>query len=353
MNKTTPTVTAKSAFQALAAAGYPRGFVSRLLPDWWDNALFKTSTGAIEFAAILKQRLGLSVSFAADGELQVAPCDRRTRYKKRASTAEADLQVCASLGLALGRLALFCGPDVVPDLPTDPLKVAKRILANTKDRAVTLPALLDYCWSQGIPVLFLKEIPRGSRRMAGMALKIGQRPVIVLGFQSNQCARQLFVLAHELAHICLSHVDAGSVVIDEGLAAITDVMEEVGDASIDDEEAQADAFALSLLRHGLEKLPNDQDRYSSPAELASRSLSLSKTINVDAGHIILSYARTHDNWLFANQALAYLPGQKDAMALIQKFFLSHCKVSRLTEENANYLLRMQGFHERDPLLAGQ
>ena len=81
MNKNSPTVTVKSAYDALGAAGFPKSFVTRLLPDWWDNALFKTSTGAIEFASILKQRLGLDVGFAENGELQVLAPDRRARYK--------------------------------------------------------------------------------------------------------------------------------------------------------------------------------------------------------------------------------------------------------------------------------
>ncbi|WP_457322146.1 hypothetical protein, partial [Stenotrophomonas sp. P5_B8] len=106
MNKNTPTVTVKSAYHALGEAGYPKSFVSRLLPDWWDNALFKTSSGAIEFASILKQRLGLDVRFGDSGELEVLASNRPARYKKRAATLVSELQVCSSLGMALGKLAL-------------------------------------------------------------------------------------------------------------------------------------------------------------------------------------------------------------------------------------------------------
>ena len=56
-------ITVKSTFERLQAAGYPRAYVTKLLPDWWDNSLFKTSAGAFQLALILKQRLGLDVSF--------------------------------------------------------------------------------------------------------------------------------------------------------------------------------------------------------------------------------------------------------------------------------------------------
>lgn len=343
MNKNTPTVTVKSAYHALDAAGFPKSFVSRLLPDWWDNALFKTSSGAIEFASILKQRLGVDVRFAENGELEVLATDGRARYKKRATTQNRELQACSTLGVALGKLALFCMPVVKPNLPKDPAQAVGQVRALSKSNAITFASLLDFCWSQGVPVLFLKDLPRGSKRIAGMALQTERRPVIVLGFQSSQNARQLFILAHELAHICLGHVEKNEALIDECIDAITDSIEGETSGPSDDEERQADVFALALLRNGADNLPLGKGRFFSPAELAAEAVRMGQRLQVDPGHIILTYARDYNDWLMANQALGYFPDQSNAVALIKQRFISNCNVNNLSDDNRNYLLSMQGF----------
>lgn len=343
MNKNTPTVTVKSAYAALGAAGFPKSFVTRLLPDWWDNALFKTSTGAIEFASILKQRLGLDVGFAESGELEVLAPDRRARYKKRAATLESELQVCSNLGVAMGKLALFCMEQPAQHLPNDPLMLAKMVRAGSETKDISFQALLDFCWNQGVPVLFLKDLPRGSKRITGMALRIDGSPVIVLGYQSNQNAKQLFVLAHELAHMCLGHVDSAGVLIDEGIDAITESIEGADGTLADAEERQADEFALTLLRNGHLRLPQSKQSPASPAELTMDAVSRGRDLGIDPGHIILSYAREHDDWLFGHQALGYLPDQKSALELLHDRFLKNCHVDRLSDDNRAYLLSMQGF----------
>lgn len=343
MNKNAPTVTVKSAYAALGAAGFPKSFVTRLLPDWWDNALFKTSTGAIEFASILKQRLGLDVGFAESGELEVLAPDRRARYKKRTATLESELQVCSNLGVAMGKLALFCVEQPAQHLPSDPLMLGKMVRAGSGTNDISFQALLDFCWNQGVPVLFLKDLPKGSKRITGMALRIDGSPVIVLGYQSNQNAKQLFVLAHELAHVCLGHVDLAGVLIDEGIDAITESIEGADGNLADAEERQADEFALTLLRNGHLHLPQGKQSPASPAELTMDAVSRGRDLGIDPGHIILSYAREHDDWLFGHQALGYLPNQKSAMELIHDRFVKNCDVDRLSVDNRAYLLSMQGF----------
>jgi len=343
MNKNTPRVTVKSAYDALDEAGFPKNFVSRLLPEWWDNALFKTSTGAIEFASILKQRLGLNVRFADSGELEVLALNRPARYKKRATTQETELRVCASLGMALGKLALFCMDPSGEPLSKDPSILGKQIRAGSGTKAITFPVLLDFCWGLGIPVVFLKDLPRGSKRVTGMALQIDGNPVIVLGYQSNQNARQLFVLAHELAHVCLGHVASTGALIDEGMDAITDAIEREMDRPADSEEREADQFAIRLLRNGHARLPFEGHGPVSAAQLTNLAVTTGKHLGIDPGHIILSYAREHDDWMLANLALGYFPDQANAIELIKQRFMTHCDVGRLSDDNRTYLLNMQGF----------
>ena len=39
-----------------------------------------------------------------------------------------------------------------------------------------LTGLLNLCWDHGVPVLYLKELPRATKRITGMALSISGRP---------------------------------------------------------------------------------------------------------------------------------------------------------------------------------
>lgn len=343
MNEKTPVISAKGAYAALGAAGFPSAYVKRSLPDWWDNALLKTSAGALQFATILKQRLGVEVRFAPNGEMLVLSGSQRARFKHRAATHESELHVAATIGLALARLAIFSTKTAYQPLPTTAKSLASDVLSWSGQDTVGFENLLDYCWSRGVPVLFLKELPKTSKRVTGMAVQVDQRPAIVLGLNSPQNARQLFVLAHELAHVCLGHVGDSSVLVDEGLAAVTDSLEGAHAEITDKEERQADAFALTMLRKGQSASLERSGRRLSAAELAVVATSAGRARGIDPGHLLLSYASEHDDWINANVALSYLPNTKTALAVLTEKFLANTDLHRLTEENRDHLLSAQGF----------
>lgn len=342
MNKK-PYVSVKGAYEALSAAGFPKTYVQRLLPDWWDNALFKTSTGAVEFASIVKQRLGVDVKFDQEGELRVLAFNKPARFKRRANTQEVELQVSATLGIALAKLALHCTARPYAKLPCDPQPLGKHIRDTTGKVAISFQSLVEFCWSVGVPVLFLKNVPKTAKRVTGMAVRIDARPVVVLGFQSQQSARQLFVLAHELAHICLGHVSDTGVLIDEGLLAITDAIDGAPMEKQDQQEKQADRFALQLLRNGASASLRDGSRFTSASELAGAAALEGAARGIDPGHLVLSYAREHEDWLIGNQAQGYFPDSDTAITTLRQNFISHTDLDRLTDGNRDYLLDVQGF----------
>lgn len=341
--KKTPTVSVKDAYGALSTAGFPKAYVQRLLPDWWDNALFKTSSGAVEFASILRQRLGVDVRFDDDGELRVFPTDRAARFKRRATTQESELELSATLGVALARLAFYCMAQPYEQLPKDPRILGRHVREHSGQPAISFRSLVDFCWHAGIPVLFLKELPKAAKRMTGMALRIGSRPAIVLGFQSKQNARQLFVLAHEIAHICLGHVAESAALIDEGLQSITDAIEGAPMESQDPDEQQADLFALGLLRNGYLGALHGGARFTSASELASAAALEGGARGIDPGHLVLSYAKEQNDWRLGNLASNYFPESSTATEVLRHGFITHTDLSRLTEENKSYLLEVQGF----------
>ncbi|WP_448680032.1 ImmA/IrrE family metallo-endopeptidase [Pseudomonas nicosulfuronedens] len=342
MQDTTP-MSAKAAFETLKAAGYPRAYIEKLLPEWWDNSLFKSAAGVTQFALILKQRLGLSVHIDNAGNLVIDAKPARTRFKHRSDTLEAELNVAASLGIALSKLALFCAKQPYSALPADPKVVREKLLAVSGRGHVDFEGLLDLCWVSGIPVLFLSALPKTSKRMTGMALSIEGRPVIVLGLHHDQHSRQLFVLAHELGHILCGHLEGDSVLIDEDLVEVTDSLAGSRTARKDAEEKEADAFALSLIRNGHSDAAV-AIRADSAVGLASAAAIKGQELGVDPGHLILSYARANDDWMRANMALGYGRSQTNALKVIKERFFANTDLQLLSDENREHALTIQGFH---------
>lgn len=335
-------LSATQAYAQLRAVGYSRAYIDKLLPDWWDNALLRTSAGALQFAMILKQRLGLNVSFAASGAIGIQPSAVRARFKHRADTAEAELAIAASIGLALAELADVGMRTAYQRLPSDPLALRELIVRQTGRAAIDFEGLLEAAWAHGIPVIFLHDLPTRCKRLTGMAAMLRMRPVIVLGLKHQQRARQLFVLAHELGHILSGHVAPGTVLIDEDIADVTDAL--YAGAVLDDgEEAEADRFALRLLRNGAGEDAITLQNVFTPSTIAVAASRRGAELGIDPGHLVLSFAKATSEWRRASQALDFFPDAGGAIGLIRDAFYRHVDLDSLSEENRDYLISAQGF----------
>jgi hypothetical protein len=342
MTDQTHALSATRAYAQLRDRGYPRAFIEKLLPDWWDNALLRTSGGSLQFALILRQRLGLAVSFAESGEINVLGSAAPRRYKHRVNTAAGELEVAANLGLALAQLAAFATPQPYRPLPTDPLTLREIVVSTSGRPVVDFEGLLGTAWAHGIPVLFLNEVPKTQKRLTGMATALDDRPVIILGLKHQQRARQLFVLAHELAHVICGHVSKGSMLVDEDLTNVSDAIAPVS-TRLDAEEAQADQFALSTIRNGASARAVALGEHHSPATLAAAAQAKGTALGIDPGHLILSFAHERSEWLMANQAIGFYPNTGNALELVRDAFLANTKTECLSGENHEYLLAAQGF----------
>lgn len=338
-------ITAKDAYKRLSAAGYPRPFIQKQLPDWWDNSLLKTSSGVFQFASILKQRLGLHLSFSEDGSLLIQPEQVTVRFKRRRDTREDQLSISASLGRALAQMAIHCIKQPFLPLPQNPLELRNQVLQLSKSNCVDFESTLSLCWQHGIPVLFLDDLPRQSRRMAGMTAIVNGRPIIVLGFKSSQKARQLFVLCHEIGHIQCGHITGDGVLVDGDISDVTETIESDKTLGQDNEEKQADSFALNLIRGDAKALIESLGWHTTPASLAMSAFSLGNELSIDPGHLILSYAKETNNWPLASSALAFDPDATGAFEIMRNTFLLNTEPSSLSDENRDYLLTAQGFSE--------
>src|SRR5690606_17566942 len=115
-------------------------------------------------------------------------------------------------------------------------------------------------------------------------LFVGDRPVIVIAKKKSSRAWLSFILAHEIGHIVLGHVSAGSSIVDISLQeASTYAAESAQDA----QEADADAFALDLM--GGQAVANVIAAWRddlSPVELAVQARQAGQQLGIEAGHLI-------------------------------------------------------------------
>lgn len=238
-------------YTLLGQAGYPRLYVESMLPAWWSNSLLKTSSGALQFALFIKQRLGLEVEFNEDGQLSLKDEIISVRYKHRKGTDTGQLTVVKNLGKAATSILKNGVSEYIP-LPKSPKQLRSYVLKKTEKSVLDFEALLDVCWLSGIPVLFLENIPRTARRMTGMVVDHNGQHSILLGLRDTLKARQLFILAHEIGHLLLGHVKKDSLLIDEDLDTAFDTLNDSILTTLDDEENEADQFALDLIRGELD-----------------------------------------------------------------------------------------------------
>src|SRR5215475_7795904 len=98
--------------------------------------------------------------------------------------------------------------------------------------------------------------------MEGMVTIARGRPVIVLTKKTSQCDWMLFILAHELGHVALKHLEET-----EGQAIVDDTVEDSD--SNDAQEKDANGFATKLLSsQGKLKIANPVPKAPSLAALA-------------------------------------------------------------------------------------
>ncbi len=119
-------------------------------------------------------------------------------------------------------------------IPDDPRKIRLAVQERASAPTVTLDGLLSWAWDAGIVVLPLAK----AKDFVAAVWTINETPVIVIAESRAVAAYWLFDLAHEIGHLALGHVaEAGIVDVDALEAQGVD----------DDQEREANAFALALL----------------------------------------------------------------------------------------------------------
>jgi len=315
----------------LEQAGLDRKFVRKvLLPDWWDDAIAQHPTGYAEARLRIARALGVSLSQLDSGDLLKSALDEtRLRCKTRRGTEPYSIRWTIALAKRAAELATRAMPKPYEPLPETASQIRDAILQQHP--WVSLGNLLAYCWQHGIPVIPLRAKPRKSKRMDGLIVRVGERPVIVLACGYRYSARLLFIVAHELGHWLSGHLSDEPILAEESITR----------EGKNQEEAEANWFAVELLTGKPDKA-YWAPRSLTAAQLAEGARMAGRRDKVDPGVVALNYAWNQGTWEVGMGALKILEPEPKGMLLLQQRMLESLEWSRLHEEDAQLLLRLTG-----------
>lgn len=322
-------------YRRLRGVGLTRSFVQKaILPEWWDDDLAMNPAGHAEGLLYLSRHLGLDLASLRDPDLPLSFREfGACKVKTSGGVADEDLALPRALATRSAQLAAFATGLAASPPPADPL-LARREILGLGEPWVGLAGLTEYCWSLGIPVMHLSCFPAGRKRPDGLTVRVDGRPVIVLCKKSRFSAPLLFILAHELGHVALGHVDADGVLVDESIDR----------DAVDREEAEANAFAAGLLAGDEDTRLRTVGRWPDARQLAEMAGHHGRRIKVDPGHVILDYSRAMGKKLraLANAALTRVEPEGAGLETVRRALAANLDWSKLPETSSDFLMNACG-----------
>lgn len=282
----------------LRKAGLSRAAITAAWPSWWSDEAGATLSGRAELRFGLARRLGLEPKPLL-GERVVFVWTDEARFKHLSTENEKQKAALTSFGMSIGRLLLRATPGPPTEIvPAKALREA--ILAGSP--FVDLGALIATCWALRIPVIHLRVFPLEAKSMHAMVVTIGDRFTILLSRDAGYPAPIAFTLAHELGHVMLGHL--------AGVPALVDLEDPALARDGDDQEEEADRFALTLLTGSPEPdIQTNLDRFNAPT-LAAAVLEAANQYAVEPGTLALCLAHRRNAWPIAMSALRFIYAER-------------------------------------------
>jgi hypothetical protein len=312
--------------------------VRRLIPEWWDDAAADDEGGLLELQILLARRLNVALESMQAATPKPAFRVTTQRFKTVHPEGSSQLAVAASLGHGLAQLLASATAGSVPPEGMSASVVRERVLQGHK--AVTLDLLCGWLWRNGLPVVHIMGWPDGLRRPDAMCVRVGPRPVMMVVRKETAPAKLAYLVAHETGHVMSGHLrsDQNAVLVDDTLPV------DAQRSFLDDDERQADAFAMELL--GGAELLSVCNGLVGPAysdlTLAVAALNACKTHPLDAGQVILGWGRLTQDWKLANMALRYLMTTSIAPVVINDAAKAHLDARALSSDGRDHLSRLTG-----------
>lgn len=315
----------------LRDAGLSGPAIDAAWPAWWSDAAETSASARAELRLALARNLGLSPK-ALVGERVDFVWRDRARFKHLDADTEIAVAALNSFGTALAG-ALLQAVEPGEGLTGLTARELRSILL--KDRAsVDLPGLVTACWALGVPVVQLRVWPLTKKAMHAMVAERSGRHAILLARETSYLAAAAFTLAHEMGHVALGHVRSGELLVDA---------EAPGASGDDEEEREADRFALELLMGD----PDPDIRLNvetfNHAMLAEAALREGPKYGIDPGTLALAVAHRRDAWPVAMAAMRHIQPEAAPVAqLINDVARAQLDLDRLGSDNATFVARTLG-----------
>lgn len=296
------------------------------VPDWWDEELNDSPSAVQQLLMMLARFINLDLKSVLD---KTQPLKFKTsvcNYKHASNKEQSQLKTATALVSSAAR--------IIEQVTTPEFKAfsdaltLRELLLDSGNNCVNFQALVRYCWQQGVPILYLPELPT-TKKMDAVVVDINGTPVIAITKKCTHESKFLFLLAHEMGHIYHQHLTLGQLIVDEKIS---------GDIDKDEQENQANQFAIALLTGQY------QTQYSwnikNPQLLKSKAQEESRLKNIDVGHIILNWAHLKKDWAISGKALNLLYRNENWTELLKTQIFEHISEDEVYEDQLDYLYKL-------------
>lgn len=316
----------------LRQAGIATAAIDAVWPQWWSEEASQSVSATAELTYTVARRLGLSPSALFDGSAKFLWRDS-TKFKNLGVTSVHEQEVLAAFAVAIGRCALAAtARPVISSLP-DAQTLRATILAQ--GRLVDTRELLTLCWSLGIPVVQLQVFPLGSKRMHAVTVSSDGRYAILIGTETRYMAVAAYIIAHEIAHILLGHL--------ENETSLLDVENPLELADRDTEETEANRLALRLLTGTEDPQISASTGSYNATQLAHAAMEAAGAEQIDAGVLALCLGHATGNWRQSYGALKIIPpGEYPVGEQINSLAANQFDWDTLSYTNREYLSKIIG-----------
>lgn len=330
-------------YKSLKTVGFTRGQVRSILPDWWEPEMADSAAGVRETALLISRRLNLNAVALLDGRIEGLKEISEPRFKHAVRVSADSLKPATLMAASLAKAIVGAMPQDGSVLPSSAEEVRCELLSGARSR-IDFDALLDYCWHHGVPVIPLPNLPKGVRKMDAAAIRVGERPAIIISLRNNSKAWLSFLLAHELGHLCLGHVPAGGALVE---GSISDSTEFEAESQHDGQESEANQFAHTLLGGAEADLAIEQwPVIHSPITLATQAMDDADRLRCAPGHLVLRHAFLTRRWPEARNALNFLSDDMDAQSSLVDRLRSEIDTSRIGDDLQEYVEQVTGVGAR-------
>ncbi len=312
-----------------------------LLPDWWTEEVDREPGVFFEGATYISRRLNVDLQSLITGtDFPKFLATAQPKFKAKANTEPQKLAISHAMAARIAELVAYACPIPYQSIETQAISEIRQAILN--DRAILdLTGLLNFCWSQGIPVVHFSQYPPKTHRFDGMVSRVQGRPVIVISNKHKSPSRLLFIVAHELGHILKGHLGSEGMLVDE----------EIQLESEDSDENEANQVAAELLFKQYGVSHDLWPKYLSGETLAQESKKIASSVQVSPGLITWNIAWTRAQraktrkeegiaWATAENAIKVLEPQGDGPHDINQHPLKHLDWQRLSDDNQQYLSKM-------------